>query len=142
MRISDWSSDVCSSDLGACRNGSTANSPGAVSGIAMSAMQPMATRQQSVMRSQGFLSDGRSVAMPSSISEQWMASLVCGGADAACAALCTKRDRKSDVQGQSVAVRVAPGGRRILKNKTIDSHNKALTDLERTRKGLCDESNR
>src|SRR3546814_1479081 len=55
-----WSPSELPSTEGACRNGSTANSPGAVSGIAMSAMQPMATRQPSVMRSQGFLSDDRS----------------------------------------------------------------------------------
>src|SRR3546814_13674019 len=91
-----WSPAELPSTEGACRNGSTANSPGAVSGIAMSAMQPMATRQPSVMRSQGFLSDDRPVAMPSSIHEQWMSSLVSVGADAACAARCTKRANQTN----------------------------------------------
>src|SRR3546814_15327928 len=93
MRISDWSSDVCSSDLfrpnggGQCDNGSR--------------WDQCAERRP--WRLYRFHSDDR----PVRASEAGNAAAQCHGA----------RDRKSVVWGKSVSVRVDLGGRRIIKKK-------------------------
>src|SRR3546814_10947273 len=86
MRISDWSSDVCSSDL--------------------QARMPIGIRcrkvfdlRAAVRRHHNHRADYRD----SIISEKR------SGED--------EPDRKSDVEGKGVSVRVDPGGRRILKKK-------------------------
>src|SRR3546814_16302908 len=101
MRISDWSSDVCSSDLALHEN----PSPRAVS-LAFSAslgsddihvsrplMASTAWRQLSGLRLQNS-------------STPWKSS-----------SMVPTGDRKSVVEGKSVSVRVNLGGRRIVKKK-------------------------
>src|SRR3546814_15399198 len=93
MRISDWSSDVCSSDLVARRPGGKAPfEQGARGGIAHR------RRRRS----------GQHHHQP--------APLALGGADEVVTRL-AGIDRKSVVEGKSVSVRVDLGGRRIIKKK-------------------------
>src|SRR3546814_14447396 len=87
MRISDWSSDVCSSDLSSMR---TANSsPETAHNCVTSALSLPIAR----------------TALPSSTSARLAVSRSIRG------------DRKSVVSGTSVSVRVDLGGRRIIKKK-------------------------
>src|SRR3546814_13158523 len=92
MRISDWSSDVCSSDLGGVfRRQRRRMIISAVSMPPMSAMPPKQVIARGAVRA------------------AWQAGSranCCGG------------DRKSVVSGQSVSVRVDLGGRRIIKKQT------------------------
>src|SRR3546814_11659877 len=90
MRISDWSSDVCSSDLVSLPHTCAASCSGA-----------------SVMR--------RS-ATPFT---QWLPASPGGGGAPARRDCPPVRDRKSVVSGKSVSVRVDLGGRRIIKKKHI-----------------------
>src|SRR3546814_20224351 len=110
MRISDWSSDVCSSDLMSVR---PRNMPGNTEvGLIWSAspLTNIAARPMAKMRA------GRGV---SAIS-RWRA---------------TSQDRKSVVKGKSVSVRVDLGGSRIIKkkrntdntHKSINNHTKKHT---------------
>src|SRR3546814_16826761 len=101
MRISDWSSDVCSSDL-SYNNGVPAKTgmtklgerPGPdASGAHNPALSPYAA------------SASRSRDRP------WRAVATYG----------PRPDRKSVVSGKSVSVRVDLGGRSIIKKKTIKS---------------------
>src|SRR3546814_14041690 len=98
MRISDWSSDVCSSDLG-CGSGRAGWRP----------------RSVSIHGPCGFPNRGQSVscrAMTGNASGQGhdgFSGLVVAGP--------TARDRKSGVEGKSVSVRVDLGGCRFNKKK-------------------------
>src|SRR3546814_16700260 len=105
MRISDWSSDVCSSDLFASGGGASANPNAAVAA----------------------LSEDAEICGCNGVSKAKVVSCIDGGATtldairATCKASasggsCT--DRKSVVQGKGVAVRVDLGGRRYLTQKT------------------------
>src|SRR3546814_12917163 len=96
MRISDWSSDVCSSDL-AVDLFVPARRSGGVPAPARPVPRARPARQASLATGlpRGFLPLDR------------------GGA-----AVCRRRlDRKSVVSGKSVSVRVDLGGRRIIKKK-------------------------
>src|SRR3546814_18833242 len=98
MRISDWSSDVCSSDLFGLATLSQGGAQAAASSIPVTVVQPNVGQQ-----------------------DKWVGSK----ADANFAKLARlttpKEDRKSVVLGQSVSVRVDLGGRRIIKKqKTIN----------------------
>src|SRR3546814_18096096 len=100
MRISDWSSDVCSSDLlrqvihdlfAALAAGAT---PAAADLQALdAALAGILPHQHLTSTAQGF-------------AWRW-----------------DETDRKSVVTGKSVSVRVDLGGRRILKKKKTDNHN-------------------
>src|SRR3546814_19622806 len=96
MHISDWSSDVCSSDLSDSR-GPTIDcyvfdpSTGALSG-----RRRFATLDEATGRPDGGACDGES--------HYWSAGV--------------SADRKSVVSGKSVSVRVDLGGRRLIKKKS------------------------
>src|SRR3546814_15613469 len=95
MRISDWSSDVCSSDL---MNIPPEDAPAAAQpGIEQPRNPAAATRPPEIKAGQDHhdRQGSRHIDQP--------------GAD----------DRTSVAKGKSVAVRVDPGGRRIIKMKNI-----------------------
>src|SRR3546814_14693826 len=113
MRISDWSSDVCSSDLFACsgwRN--TLPSFGAL---------PPASHMRAVLGSADSLASLRpqSVATRSVIGKPSSAKRIAG-----CSHSPRGRDRKSVVEGQSVSVCVRLGGGRLVKKKNEPTHVK------------------
>src|SRR3546814_11989819 len=102
MRISDWSSDVCSSDLLAgWRQDQRARL--ARAGVGLVDEQPLQQRQHERGRLAG-------------------AGLRAGKQVVACHGLW--KDRKSVVEGKSVVVRVALGGRRIMKQKKSEDYGK------------------
>src|SRR3546814_13647721 len=106
MRISDWSSDVCSSDL--LRKLLSAF-PYAASALSAPA------------------SAWRSLGLPASCAEPRRSADIRERASAALAWL--EQDRKSVVEGKSVSVRVALGGRRIIKKEsTIIHHSQSQSD--------------
>src|SRR3546814_17147016 len=89
MRISDWSSDVCSSDL---------LPPLRVAGLleaARGALAQLSDAEMLVTRLEAYPERDTAFAM----------------------ARATSRDRKSVVEGKGVSVRVDLGGRRIIKKK-------------------------
>src|SRR3546814_18051502 len=102
MRISDWSSDVCSSDLSGQRTPRSAPRPGSWT----------SRPRCSAVRVRRSFSTAAAWT-PNSSTSTWK-----------------RLDRKSVVQGKSVTERVDLGGRRILKTKkhstkNIIIHNKA-----------------
>src|SRR3546814_18394305 len=113
MRISDWSSDVCSSDLRARRPEAWQPRYGAKKELVGKPTPTKAGRNRSFPRSAWACSLGRS-ASATGIGRQahrWQRR--------------ASRDRTSVVEGKSVSVRVDLGGRRIIqkkqhKNKTVD----------------------
>src|SRR3546814_11907344 len=93
MRISDWSSDVCSSDLGAIRNNH---------GYAQILTQLLGDRPgKGIHGSAGRKGNDECYRL--------IRPFFCLG--------CRRQDRKSVVQGKSVSVRVDLGGRRSIKKK-------------------------
>src|SRR3546814_15754421 len=119
MRISDWSSDVCSSDL----SGGSADSP-APSNRAYQSSSSIAR-----------VSSGSNPGAPTKAS-MWPCSACAtsGGSPTACAATMDRHttasalhanermpqlDRKSVVYGKQVSVRVAHGGHRYNKKKNM-----------------------
>src|SRR3546814_20787786 len=100
MRISDWSSDVCSSDLRDCRTaqgGRARPSPGRNRSSHRMPQPPQHGRTDGRTLRQGCRQQpGRSLCHDRSRRFQ---------------------DRKSVVKGKSVSVRVDLGGRRIIKKK-------------------------
>src|SRR3546814_19611609 len=104
MRISDWSSDVCSSDLA-----ETLHRPGAAPGLYPVQSVPARPLQLPVLR-QPARADFRSchaalARRPDPLGQRGRR-------------LRALPDRKSVVSGKSVSVRVDPGGRRIIKKQT------------------------
>src|SRR3546814_18186846 len=95
MRISDWSSDVCSSDLSRRRRIPSPSTTWSSCGAATAAMQ------------------GRLRALRSMLS---------GSPGSPGSASTDRTDRKSVVEGKRVSVRVDLGGRRIIKKKKRDTH--------------------
>src|SRR3546814_10912823 len=103
MRISDWSSDVCSSDL------------------------PLSHRHRRCGRDKQFLGGGFAAAchlpiMPDAISaaklpRRQVLDLLASGSDHIDTRW--RGERKSDVEGKSVSVRVDLGGRRLVKEKRL-----------------------
>src|SRR3546814_12336900 len=101
MRISDWSSDVCSSDL--------------VGGSVMLAVPPalLDVLRLTAGAEVGLAVDnGRLVVEPKARPRYTMAELLASSDYSQ-----TQPDRKSVVEGKSVSVRVDLGGRRIIKKK-------------------------
>src|SRR3546814_18576639 len=114
MRISDWSSDVCSSDLP--DRGHRGTFSGAMS-TTICRVRSMACRKRGLLR-------GRRVAAPQESAERHqrrdaVAEDLEGG---------EQRDRKSVVKGKRVSVRVDLGGRRLMKKKkkNNEKHNKSV----------------
>src|SRR3546814_19491870 len=101
MRISDWSSDVCSSDLGG------AHARQAIQGrqCAIKLTAPMIRNRDRIHaqrgKPSGIFSPGDT--LDNKLSRPRIAD--------------SGEDRKSVVEGKSVSVRVVPGGRRSLKKK-------------------------
>src|SRR3546814_11500876 len=95
MRISDWSSDVCSSDLATLR-GEAIVRVANMFGVTAGAMKGV-TRHAPVVAARKYF-----------MREMHDAGLSSGTID-----------RKSVVSGKSVSVRVDLGGRRIIKKKKI-----------------------
>src|SRR3546814_13077860 len=104
MRISDWSSDVCSSDLLSILTG---------------IVYPSGHSE-----TKGYIVEGvelESAAGPAEAAVQPIAAFMATANPAKGEAQFKKcADRKSVVSGKSVSVRVDLGGRRILKNKKIE----------------------
>src|SRR3546814_20168500 len=107
MRISDWSSDVCSSDL-----------------LAGLGAQPQAGAADGVLR------DHRGAGIGGhrfEVTEEIGAEPVAGQIDARRDGRFRQQfagflDRKSVVSGKSVSVRVDLGGRRLINKKTTKEH--------------------
>src|SRR3546814_12125167 len=96
MRISDWSSDVCSSDLGLTSVVQVASVPSISVPVVSTTLAPRMGKRASAIR-------WRVTAGPKSNS--WFPSTM------------MPRDRQSVVLGKSVSVRVDLGGRRIIQKK-------------------------
>src|SRR3546814_17068116 len=111
MRISDWSSDVCSSDLGRGRRHGILHRQGRLG------RRPSGVRSNRYQAAYGELC--------SRILGQRLRTLPCriqGGTHAETGnPLQTGADRKSVVSGKSVSVRVDLGGRSTLKKKKIET---------------------
>src|SRR3546814_12479111 len=107
MRISDWSSDVCSSDLLRRlpqQGGHAPKVQGLLAIMPASSSQP--ARRLDLNLARQFSGWSRST------------SATCQANWAPVAARPSQNgDRKSDVEGKSVSVRVDLGGRRIIKKK-------------------------
>src|SRR3546814_12898817 len=113
MRISDWSSDVCSSDL--MRPDGQTLDPEQVNEIA----RELNVRPQDVSEMEVRLS-GREMALDGADNDDDdsydpIAYLSDDGQEPS--EVLERQDRKSGVEGKSVAVRVNLGGRRIIKKK-------------------------
>src|SRR3546814_16457637 len=101
MRISDWSSDVCSSDLRHARDGDVRRDIRIDAAQCLVAHLPARLVQR---RRQGVAG-----------ADEPARSLLAGPGDAVLPPL--PSDRKSAVEGRSVSVRVDLGGRSIIKKK-------------------------
>src|SRR3546814_11608644 len=111
MRISDWSSDVCSSDLLAVRQRPRSNLK---SHRLLNLTGSLALF--SCMECDHNEMGGAEMSLRSKLAVLGLtATLAPFGAQAG------ERDRKSVVWGKSGSVRVESGGRRILKKKTTDT---------------------
>src|SRR3546814_19503113 len=97
MRISDWSPDVCSSDLSGADDGLSA----------VAGRQSLA--EASAWRARGLRPDACPISPPD------RRCRIDGDGGRA-------GDRKSVVSGKSVSVRVDLGGRRIIKKKQTGTH--------------------
>src|SRR3546814_13651324 len=105
MRISDWSSDVCSSDLPVPELPAIDNPYGIlVTGIGGT----------------GVVTIGSLLGMAAHLENKGVTVLDMAG-------LAQKGDRKSVVKGKSVSVRVDLGGRRIIKKKKKKNNRERLT---------------
>src|SRR3546814_11045623 len=104
MRISDWSSDVCSSDLPPCRRLSLRHVPEVdrwtISWFGL--RRHPENRRYRVPRRLPVVGMGRAILLQAMRNP---------------ADLSPDRDRKSVVEGKSVSVRVELGGRRLIKKK-------------------------
>src|SRR3546814_13920863 len=107
MRISDWSSDVCSSDLG--RSGWSRRGP--PSGVPRQGQAGRAAREDAPTE-EGALECV--VAVHAAATEP---GDLAGGVQALDRSPVRAEDRKSVGEGRSVAVSVDPGVRRIMKQK-------------------------
>src|SRR3546814_19182819 len=104
MRISDWSSDVCSSDLRLrCqRSGPVRSDPG------RSQRRTAAVFAQMAIEPERGLQPAAGWREPNHGHDDLLTKQIAGRSG----------DRKSVVSGKSVSVRVDLGGRRIIKKKT------------------------
>src|SRR3546814_12406194 len=104
MRISDWSSDVCSSDLAECAAGwlnRRENGSRSCHGFTRMTRMTRMTRIKKKKEKKHAM-DGRTVQLPGSVLIR---------------VIRVNPDRKSVGEGKSVSVRVDLGGRRIIKKK-------------------------
>src|SRR3546814_15338090 len=101
MRISDWSSDVCSSDLGCGGRGTGA------------ANQALKADPDVVLHAMGDVFEDKLKKSLENLTKIHGDKVKVKD---------KRRDRKSVVEGKSLPVRVDLGGRRIIKKKTIRRH--------------------
>src|SRR3546814_12669052 len=111
MRISDWSSDVCSSDLTGVRPRLPLEPRGKDVEVARQCRRSDGARRAVRRRCAALLSAPRS-----QLRAGWK---LFGRGDRTHR---ERRDRKSAVSGKSVSVRVDFGGGRIIQNKNIDHY--------------------
>src|SRR3546814_17590014 len=105
MRISDWSSDVCSSDLA----GERAAKPREIARREIGHGQEIVAERDGLGVLRVGIAGHDGVDMPAGKGEGRRAELV------------ERIDRKRDVEGKSVSIRVNLGGRRIHKKKKKSS---------------------
>src|SRR3546814_11382025 len=110
MRISDWSSDVCSSDLAGA-------DPQRAGGIESGALGESRDRDMPRRLGLGHRRFATGEDFRRIGGEDLRRALAVEAAEPQEGAV-EGEDRKSDVSGKSVSVRVALGGRSILKKKT------------------------
>src|SRR3546814_17013770 len=113
MRISDWSSDVCSSDLRAGRGGRAC--PGASTASPPTARPASRRARSGRTRSAACASSARAARRRRGRASR-------------------STDRKSVGEGKSVAVRVSLGGRRNIQNKKNKHHMTRDTTETQTKK--------
>src|SRR3546814_18287706 len=114
MRISDWSSDVCSSDLGDISSG-------------FSALMPFIPMASAILAKSGFFKwvpkGGRPatfISMATKPSELLLKiTILTGRSYCDMVRMSPIIDRKRVVKGKSVSVRVDLGGRRVIKKKQM-----------------------
>src|SRR3546814_17199364 len=106
MRISDWSSDVCSSDLQSAQRGAAEGRRDAAEYVAHGPR-----RLLDVTQPDASLRAGRAAAHPAHLGVAGLG-------------------RKSGGQGKSVSVRVALGGRRILKKQQLHFKIRLTLDID------------
>src|SRR3546814_12473287 len=107
MRISDWSSDVCSSDL---------------VDVHLDEVGPPVLRRELLEVDRRHHAEGKG----QRDGDEQRVEGADGGAENAGArgvAAVAVGDRKSGVEGKSVSVRVGPGGRRLLKKTTTQKND-------------------
>src|SRR3546814_12046834 len=110
MRISDWSSDVCSSDL-KNRRSQLRRPRVQIQKLLRRSIATLATPSMP-----GRITACRSPASSASTRKRFWPSTL-------------EVDRKSVVEGKSVSVRVDLGGRRILKKKNTPIHRITTTNI-------------
>src|SRR3546814_17274527 len=128
MRISDWSSDVCSSDLG---QANVAGFPRRVVHVApgrnpiglgqevVDQRYPSQARGAAAARRQAALLVSVTATDPSRLGPDPRRPALPDDAAGACrSGPCCRSDRKRDVKGQSVSVSVGPEGPPIIKKIT------------------------
>src|SRR3546814_11942154 len=129
MRISDWSSDVCSSDLQGCQRQIVARRQSDGAGLRAVGMHNAIHGQAAA------IGGNRDVARRYLITDYDIAGLddkAAGFNDAGVVQTLVQpceiaqrsgpEDRKSVVRGKSVSVRLASGGRRYIKKKKKKKH--------------------
>src|SRR3546814_16864556 len=110
MRISDWSSDVCSSDLSAMSEGDSDFR-----------VRPVRIRSTRAPRAKSFINQVLRAAKRAGHTDGASSS---GTKSGRSSAFGRSRDRKSVVSGKRVSVSVYLGGRRIIKTNKILKKNK------------------
>src|SRR3546814_15494858 len=115
MRISDWSSDVCSSDLGA----DATLFFGVDQSRSLQHRQMFQKGGQAHLKRFGETFDRRRAVQKAADhgAARWVRERVKDRIERRCFICHMVKDRKSDVWGKSVSVRVDLGGRRLIKKK-------------------------
>src|SRR3546814_17844274 len=121
MRISDWSSDVCSSDLG---KPSRSRPPGSLVASVHRSLSFSTSFALVGKRSSPLLSSSRTATSPAAMIGDELIALT-----EECERVVERGiiDRKSVVSGKSVSVREVLGGRRIIKQKHLTTINLPTT---------------
>src|SRR3546814_19810268 len=118
MRISDWSSDVCSSDLAGSSRPARKNTGGRAISAACSAGSDRSCPESARCSAARWkiASTRSTAAWPTACAKQ-------SSATNCHPAYSRKKERKSDVEGQSVSVRVDLGGGRIIQKTKKKKNN-------------------
>src|SRR3546814_11833107 len=119
MRISDWSSDVCSSDL---------DHPDAFdAALGRRGLEPRAADLIALdERHRAVITEVQAGQARRNEASKAIGAAKAQKDEATAQALMAEVDRKSVVEGKSVSVRVDLGGRRIIKKKTHHNKNRKI----------------